>query len=170
MPPKAKKPPAGPTTPNYMTPAGFRRMCDELIRLRTIERPEQTRRVAAAAAHGDRSDNAEYQYGKRKLREMDRRMRFLEGRVDDAQVVEIKPRPGKEDVVFFGATVTLEDDDGETLVVQLVGVDEIDLKGGKISWKSPIGSALLGKAVDAEVKVTTPAGTRLFTIVEVEYK
>jgi transcription elongation factor GreB len=168
-PPKPKKP-AGPQTPNYMTPAGFRRMCDELIRMRTIERPEQTRKVAAAAAHGDRSDNAEYQYGKRKLREMDKRMRFLEQRVDDAQVVEIKPRPGKEDVVFFGATVTLEDEDGDQVVYQLVGVDEIDLKAGKISWKSPIGGALLGKAVDAEVKVTTPAGTRTFTIVEVEYK
>jgi transcription elongation factor GreB len=166
--PAGAKPPAD-KTPNYITPAGFKKLTDELIHLRSVARPKVVQEVSDAAAQGDRSENAEYLYGKKKLREIDRRMRWLGQRIDAAQVVAAKAQPGKEDRVFFAATVTLEDDDGETVTYQLVGVDEIDLPNHKISWRSPIGAALLGKKVDDEVRVTTPAGTRKFTIVEVEY-
>jgi transcription elongation factor GreB len=154
--------------PNYITPAGFKRLADELIRLRTIDRPKIVQEVSDAAAQGDRSENAEYIYGKKKLREIDRRMRFLGKRCDAAVIVD--PAQKRGDKIFFGATVTLEDDDGQEQVVQLVGEDEIDAAAGKISWRSPIGAALLGKKEGAEVRVATPAGARRFTVAEIRYE
>jgi transcription elongation factor GreB len=166
----AEAPPKPKPVPNYITPAGYTRLVDEHIHLRTVARPKVCQEVSDAAAQGDRSENAEYIYGKKKLREIDKRMRWLTQRIDAAQVVKTEAQPGKEDRVFFGATVTLEDDDGETVTYQLVGVDEIDLPKHKISWRSPIGSALLGKKLDDDVRVQTPSGVRKFTVVEVEYK
>src|SRR5262249_16551195 len=110
--------------PNYITPAGYKRLVDELIDLRTVQRPKIVQEVCDAAAQGDRSENAEYIYGKRKLREIDRRMRFLGKRIDAAVVVDPSEKRGAK--VFFGATVILEDDDGNGQEVQLVGEDEID--------------------------------------------
>ena len=153
---------------NYITPAGYKRLSDELIRLRTVDRPKIVQEVADAAAQGDRSENAEYIYGKKKLREIDRRMRFLGKRIDAAVIVDPKQKRGEK--VFFGATVVLEDDDGNEKEIQLVGEDEIDAAAGKISWRSPIGTALLGKAEGVDVKVVTPAGGRRFTIVEIRYE
>ncbi len=164
------KPPAVPHVPNYITPAGYTKLMDEHIHLRTVARPKVCQEVSDAAAQGDRSENAEYVYGKKKLREIDKRMRWLTQRIDAARVVAVKALPGKEDRIFFGATVTLEDDDGQNVEYQLVGVDEIDLAKHKISWRSPIGSALLGKSEGDDVRVTTPNGVRKFTIAEVAYK
>ncbi len=153
--------------PNYITPGGLKRLTDELARLRTVDRPKVVQEVADAAAQGDRSENAEYIYGKRKLREIDRRMRFLGKRIDAAVVVDPKQQRGGK--VFFGATVLLEDDDGEEQELTLVGEDEIDVPRKRISWRSPIGAALLGKSEGDDVRVQTPAGTRTFTIVEIRY-
>jgi transcription elongation factor GreB len=153
--------------PNYITPAGYKRLVDELVHLRTVARPKVVQEVSDAAAQGDRSENAEYIYGKRKLREIDRRMRFLGKRIDAAVVVDPAEKRGPK--VFFGATVVLEDDDGAELEWQLVGEDEIDGAHRRISWRSPIGAALLGKKDGDEVRVQTPAGPRSFTIVEVRY-
>ncbi len=154
--------------PNYMTPAGYKKLAEELTRLRTVDRPKVCQEVSDAAAQGDRSENAEYIYGKKKLREIDRRMRFLGKRIDAAMVVD--PAQKRGDKVFFGATVVLEDDDGDSATYQLVGEDEIEAKRGRISWRSPIGAALLGKELDDDVKVKTPSGTRKFTIVDVRYE
>jgi transcription elongation factor GreB len=165
--------PAAP--PNYITPPGFKRLVDELVHLRSVARPKVVQEVSDAAAQGDRSENAEYIYGKRKLREIDRRMRFLHKRIDAAIVVDpTERRDAKGDgTIFFGATVTLEDDDGNEQELQLVGEDEIDATQGaaqkRISWRSPIGAALLGKREGDDVKVVTPAGTRGFTVVEIRY-
>ena len=160
--------PAAP--PNYITPAGYKRLVDEHIRLRTVERPKVCQEVSDAAAQGDRSENAEYIYGKKKLREIDRRMRWLGKRIDAAVVVN-PAEQGKQNPnrVFFGATVVLEDEDGEEQTLMLVGEDEIAVPAGRISWRSPIGSAVLGKRVDDEVRVKTPAGVRTFVIAEVRY-
>jgi transcription elongation factor GreB len=154
--------------PNYITPAGYRRLADELIQLRSVERPRVVQEVSDAAAQGDRSENAEYIYGKRRLREIDRRMRWLGKRLDAAVVVDPRERRGEK--VFFGATVVLEDEAGEEQEYQLVGEDEIDTATRRISWRSPIGSALLGRSLDDDVRVQTPAGVRRFTIVDVRYQ
>ncbi len=157
-----------PQPPNYITPGGFKRHVDELVRLRTVDRPKVCQEVSDAAAQGDRSENAEYIYGKRKLREIDRRMGFLERRIDAAVVVD--PNEKRGDRVLFGATVVLEDEsDGEERSLQLVGEDETDAAHGRISWRSPIGAAVLGKREGDEVSVQTPAGIRRFTIVELRY-
>lgn len=165
--PRGTAPPSKPPPPNYITPAGYKRLVDEHIRLRTVERPKVCQEVSDAAAQGDRSENAEYIYGKKKLREIDRRMRWLGKRIDAAVVVDPKEKRGEK--IFFGATVILEDDDGDEQSYQLVGEDEIDAANRRISWRSPIGAALLGRSVDDEVKVQTPAGVRRFTVVEVRY-
>src|SRR5215831_11049769 len=144
MPPKAEagdKPPK-PVEKNYITPAGHRKLSQEFDFLRGKKRPEVVSALADAAAEGDRSENAEYIYRKRQLREIDRRLRFLAKRLDHVAVVD--PREQKRrDRVFFGATVTVEDDAGEVSVYRIVGVDEIDGTSGDISWKSPVGRALL---------------------------
>jgi transcription elongation factor GreB len=153
---------------NYITPDGYRRLVDELTELATVERPKVVREVSDAAAEGDRSENAAYIYGKRRLREIDRRMGFLGRRLKDVQVVDAKGRA--KDRVFFGATVQVEDDEGETLTLQIVGVDEVDAKRGRISWKSPIGKALLSKRVGDTVTVRWHAGERELTIEKIRYR
>jgi transcription elongation factor GreB len=152
---------------NYITRAGYRRLCDELNELATIERPKVVREVSDAAAEGDRSENAAYIYGKKRLREIDRRMRFLSKRLRDVQIVGGEER--QKDRVFFGATVEVEDEEGETSTFRIVGVDEVDAKRGAISWKSPIGRALLGKRLGDAVNVRWHAGERELTVVEVSY-
>ena len=153
--------------PNYITPSGYRRLVEELVFLATEERPKVVREVSDAAAEGDRSENAAYIYGKRRLREIDRRMRFLSVRLRDVQVVDARGR--ESDRVFFGAHVTIEDEDGEQSTYQIVGVDEVDVKAGRISWQSPVGRALLGKRLDDAISVSWHAGQREITIVEVDY-
>jgi transcription elongation factor GreB len=153
--------------PNHMTPDGFRKLSQELSELRKVERPQVVREVADAAAQGDRSENAEYIYGKKRLREIDRRVRWLIKRLEVSVVVDPAEQSG--DKIFFGARVVVEEDDVERSL-HIVGVDEIAPNEGKISYRSPIGAALLGKSVDDEVTVVTPAGPRTFTIVDVEYR
>ena len=155
---------------NYITPDGYKKLVDELTELATVERPKVVREVSDAAAEGDRSENAAYIYGKRRLREIDRRMGFLQRRLEHVQVV--KPEQQGEqhkDKVLFGAFVTIEDEEGDERVYQIVGVDEVDAKNGRISWKSPIGRALLKKQVGDSVTVRWHAGERELTIVEIRY-
>lgn len=152
----------------YITPEGFRRLQAELDQLWTVERPKVTAEVSAAAAQGDRSENAEYQYGKRRLREIDRRMRYLAKLVDRLTVVQ--PDKAQQGRVFFGATVTVEDEDGERATYRIVGPDEFDVKAGKISMESPLAKALLGKRLDDEVTVQRPRGAGEVTIVDIRYE
>jgi transcription elongation factor GreB len=153
--------------PNYITPAGAKRLSEELGRLRSVERPKTVQEVQDAAAQGDRSENAEYKYGKQRLREIDRRMRFLTKRLEAVQVVDPKLQRG--DRIFFGATVTVEDEDGKSQTLQIVGEDEIGFVEGQISWRSPVGRALLGKSVGDTVVVRRPAGETELEIVDVRY-
>lgn len=154
------------STPNYMTPEGARKLSEEMARLRA-ERPKVVQEVADAAAQGDRSENAEYIYGKKKLREIDRRMHFLTHRLKDAVVVDPKEQRG--DKVFFGATVDVEDEDGARATYRIVGEDEIDSAKGDISYKSPIGRALLGKRLGDVITVRRPSGEVELSIVAVRY-
>lgn len=156
-------------TKNYITPAGYQRLVDELTWLATVERPKVVREVSDAAAEGDRSENAAYIYGKRRLREIDRRMGFLQRRLKDVEVVRADEarQPGR---VYFGATVEVEGDEGEHETFRIVGVDEVDAAAGCISWQSPIGRALLGKRLDDTVTVRWHAGMRELTIVAVRYE
>lgn len=153
--------------PNYITPEGARRLSEELGRLRMIERPKTVQEVADAAAQGDRSENAEYIYGKRKLREIDRRMRYLTKRLEVAMVVD--PKQQKGDKIFFGATVELENEDGVRSVHQIVGEDESDSKKGQISWRSPLGRALLGRKAGEVITVRRPVGEMEMEIISVRY-
>jgi transcription elongation factor GreB len=152
---------------SYITPEGAKRLRDELDRLWKVERPAVTQQVADAAALGDRSENAEYIYGKRRLREIDRRVRFLTKRLDELVVVTEPPKDPNR--VFFGAWVTVEDEDGGEAVYRIVGPDEFDIDGGLISIDSPMARALLGKRVGDEVTVRRPKGDALYTIVAVRY-
>ena len=151
---------------NYITPEGAKRLRDELTWLWKEERPIVTQRVSDAAAEGDRSENAEYIYGKKRLREIDRRVRFLTQRLDNLTVVE--NRPSGTNKVYFGAWVRLEDEDGKEAVYRIVGPDEFDPAKGWISIDSPVGKALLGKNEGDEVPVRRPAGLATFTIIEVD--
>ena len=161
-------PEAPPAEKNYITPPGYRRLTEEFDFLRAKKRPEVVSALADAAAEGDRSENAEYIYRKRQLREIDWRLRFLSKRLD--HVVIVDPREQKRrDRVFFGATVTVEDDAGETCTYRIVGVDEIEGATGAISWKSPVGKALLGKEPGDTVTVRWHAGERELTVVEIDY-
>jgi transcription elongation factor GreB len=153
--------------PQYMTPEGHRAIVTELARLGE-ERARVVQTVADAAAEGDRSENAEYIYGKKRLREIDRRMRFLR-KVHDAAVV-VDPTQDRGDKVFFGATVVLEGEGGEELVYQLVGEHETDAARRRISYRSPVGAALMRKSVDEEVVVDTPSGKRRLVIIDVRYE
>lgn len=159
---------ARPAGPNYMTPQCYAALCSERDQLRKVERPRVVQEVADAAAMGDRSENAEYIYGKRRLREIDRRVRFLDGRLAAAQVID-PAQTARRDRVLFGATVVVEGDSGETKRWTLVGEDEVDAAAGRISHRSPIGAALLGKGRDDEVRVATPAGVRNYAILEIYY-
>jgi transcription elongation factor GreB len=153
---------------NYITPSGFEKLRAEYTELLNVERPKTVEVVAWAASNGDRSENADYQYGKRRLREIDKRLFFLKKRLEDAEVVD--PGTIKSDKVLFGATVSLENENGDTLVYQIVGEDEIDIKQKKISWRSPLAAAILGRKLDDEVKVAKPSGEEVMTIVDILYK
>ncbi|HYD60203.1 MAG TPA: transcription elongation factor GreB [Noviherbaspirillum sp.] len=153
---------------NYMTPQGHQRMKDELLRLIDVERPEVVRIVSWAASNGDRSENGDYIYGKRRLREIDRRIRFLTKRLDKAEVVDPSVHHGS-DQVFFGATVTYENQAGEEQTVTIVGIDELDPLNGKISWISPVARALTKAREGDSVVLRTPAGLDELTILEVSY-
>ena len=152
----------------YATPEGARRLRAELDELWRVERPAVTRAVAEAAAMGDRSENAEYSYGKRRLREIDRRVRFLRGRLDGLNVVSQPPSDRSR--VFFGAWVTVEDDAGATRRHRVVGPDEFDREPGYVSMDSPLGRALLGKRAGDEIEVKLPAGLQSLAIVAIDYE
>jgi transcription elongation factor GreB len=156
---------------NYMTPGCAERLRAELKQLLYQARPEMVETVAWAAANGDRSENADYHYGKKRLREIDRRIRFLTRQLDTAVIVdplEQKLQAGQR--VRFGATVTVENSAGEEKVLQIVGVDEIDTARGRISWSSPVARALLKAAEGDVVTVVTPGGPEELEIIKVEYR
>ena len=160
------RPPAAASSA-YITPEGARRLREELEQLWRVERPRVTQAVAEAAAQGDRSENAEYTYGKRRLREIDRRVRFLRKRLEGMVVVEHPPADRRR--VYFGAWVTLESQDGEEVRYRIVGPDEFDREPGYISMDSPLGRALLRRGLDEEVTVDLPGGPRVYLLVRIEY-
>jgi transcription elongation factor GreB len=162
--------PAG--TRNYMTPGGFARLSAELERLVKKERPELVATVAWAASNGDRSENGDYIYGKKRLREIDRRARFLIRRLDVAEVVDplVRRDDGNADQVFFGATVTVADEHGAQRTVSIVGVDEIDPARGYISWVSPMARALLKAREGDAITLRTPGGIEELDVVRVRYE
>ena len=157
---------------NYITPSGLQRLRDELRFLLTRERPAVTQVVAWAASNGDRSENADYQYGKRRLREIDRRIRFLTKRIDAAEVVDPEaPRSGRAATrVFFGATVRYVDAAGTERVVSIVGLDEVDLDRNYISWVSPLARALMKAGPGDSVVLHAPRRTEQLQILEVRYE
>jgi transcription elongation factor GreB len=157
-----------PAGSKYITRAGFERLRQELDTLWREERPRVTQAVAAAAAQGDRSENAEYTYGKRRLREIDRRVRFLRKRLEGMLVVEQPPADPRR--VFFGAWVQLESEDGTRSRHRIVGPDEFDMASGYISMDSPLGRALLSRRLEEEVVVATPSGSRTLVIVAIDYE
>jgi transcription elongation factor GreB len=153
---------------NYITPGGFRRLQEELARLWKVERPPIVTTVAWAAGNGDRSENGDYIYGKKKLREIDRRIRFLSKSLDRAVVVD---NGGKAlDRVFFGATVTIQPENGDEREVTIVGVDELDSGDARISWRSPLARALLKARVGDTVTVRAPRGPETVEIVALRYE
>jgi len=160
-------PPLSPQS-RYITAAGYRRLEQELERLWRTERPRVTREVTAAAAQGDRSENAEYIYGKKRLREIDRRVHFLRRRLEELEVVHHTPT--QEGRVFFGAWVALEGESGESLEFRIVGPDEFDPETRRISIESPMARAVLRKEVGDEVEVVRPKGRSRFTLVRVWYE
>ena len=159
---------SSPAGSKYVTPAGARRLREELEQLWREERPRVTQAVAAAAAQGDRSENAEYTYGKRRLREIDRRVRFLRRRLEGMVIVDQPPADSQR--VFFGAWVQLEAEDGRRSRYRIVGPDEFDMAPGYISMDSPLGKALLRRRLEEEVTVETPSGSRIYAIVAIEYE
>jgi transcription elongation factor GreB len=152
----------------HITPEGAKRLQDELEQLWRVERPRVTREVTAAAALGDRSENAEYIYGKKRLREIDRRIEFLRKRFDVLQVVQ--PGLVARDRVYFGAWVTLEDESGTEKCYRLVGPDESDVGSGLISVESPLGRTLIGKSEGDELVVERPAGRARYTLLAIRYE
>jgi transcription elongation factor GreB len=161
------RPPAEGSTA-IITRAGFERLRDELNDLWRVRRPEVVKALGEAAAEGDRSENAEYIYGKKRLREIDRRIRFLQKRLDTATIVTPSEQPDTGRV-YFGATVTLEDEAEARVTYQIVGSDEIDTAGGRISVESPIARALLRKKIGDTVEVIRPRGEIEYTIVQIRY-
>jgi transcription elongation factor GreB len=161
------KPPSRPGS-QYITPAGARRLREELDQLWKVERPQVTQAVSEAAAQGDRSENAEYTYGKRRLREIDRRVRFLRKRLDGMTIVEHPPSDRSR--IFFGAWVELEDERGQTRRHRIVGPDEFDMVAGYISMDSPLARALLGRRLDDELRVRLPGGEQAFVITAIDYE
>ena len=153
---------------NYVTPAGHAALHGELRRLRQEERPKVVEIVSWAASNGDRSENADYLYGKKRLREIDRRIRYLTKRLDSAVVVDPKQQQALRQV-FFGATVTYARADGSEHTVTLVGIDEADLSTGKISWSSPVAQALMKAKVDDSVQLRTPSGVEEIEILAIRY-
>ena len=160
--------PPSPRGSKFITPEGARRLKEELDHLWRVLRPQVTQAVSEAAAQGDRSENAEYIYGKRQLREIDRRVRFLRQRLDGMTVVDQPPSDRKK--VFFGAWVTLEDDNGEEVEYRIVGPDEFDVAKRYVSMDSPLGKAILRKGLDDEVRVEVPGGVKTYVVVEIRYE
>lgn len=154
---------------NYITPGGYARIKAELDDLLRVERPKVVEVVHWAASNGDRSENGDYIYGKRRLREIDRRIRFLTKRLDLAEVVD-PARQANPDQVFFGATVTLADEQGDEQTYQIVGVDETDFARGRISWVSPLARAVIKAREGDVVRFQSPAGWREIEVIAIEYR
>ncbi|HEV2678008.1 MAG TPA: transcription elongation factor GreB [Aliidongia sp.] len=161
--------PLPPGTKNYMTPVGFKRLWDEREFLVKKDRPKVVEVVSWAAGNGDRSENGDYLYGKKRLREIDRRLRFLTKRLEAAEVVDPKRQQGLRQI-FFGATVTYANGRDEEMTVTLVGVDEADMERGQISWISPVARALMKARVGDTVEVKTPAGPEPIEVLDIEYR
>jgi len=161
------EPKVPPGVRNYITPAGHARLQSELRALVEAERPELLKTIAWAASNGDRSENADYIYGKRRLREIERRIRFLMKRLEIAEVVD--PRDQDQDRVFFGATVAYADSAGARRTISIVGTDEVDPARGRVSWISPIAKAMLKARAGDVVALRTPGGTEQLEIIEVRY-
>ncbi len=153
---------------NYITPAGLKKLQDEFSQLFQGERPKVVEVVTWAASNGDRSENADYQYGKKRLREIDKRLHFLKTKIENALVVD--PTAVTAAHIVFGATVTISDEDGAESIWQIVGEDEFDIAAKKISWKSPLATALLGKKLREEILIQKPSGQQSVTIEKIEYK
>ena len=164
------RPPTPPAS-KYITPEGGKRLRDELHELWHVERPRVTAAVAEAAAQGDRSENAEYTYGKKRLHEIDRRVRFLRKRLEGMTIVDLESERGRRDParIYFGAWVQLENDAGEVRWYRVVGPDEFDMANDYVSMDSPLGRGLLGKRLDDEVTVALPAGAHTFTVIAIAY-
>ena len=162
----------GPKLKNYITPAGLQRLRDEQKYLLNKDRPAMTQMVAWAASNGDRSENADYQYGKRRLRQIDSRIRFLGKRIDSAEVIDpAAPRPAAAaSRVFFGATVTYRDAAGQEQAVSIVGIDEVDLERRYISWRSPLARALMKASAGDRVVLHAPKKTEHLEVLDVEYE
>jgi transcription elongation factor GreB len=160
-------------TKNYITPAGHEALKTELLQLLDHERPEIVQVVHWAASNGDRSENGDYIYGKKRLREIDRRIRFLNQRLENAVVVNNQERianGGDPEQIFFGATVLYSDSDGVDTQIRIVGVDEVDLEKGYVSWISPIAKALIKAKAGDTVRIQTPAGVKEIDILDVRYE
>jgi transcription elongation factor GreB len=153
---------------NYMTPKGHRKLVEELERLTRVERPEVTQIIQWAAGNGDRSENADYIYGKKRLREIDSRIRFLTKRLENAVV--INPNEITSTKIQFGATVTVVDEDGNEKTYTIVGIDEVNTQKNHISWKSPIGNSLIGKAHGESTIVRAPSGEIELEIIKIWYE
>ena len=166
LPEEADALPAG--VKNYITPRGLQTLRDELNQLTRVERPKVVEVVSWAAGNGDRSENGDYIYGKKRLREIDRRIRFLTKRIEIAQVVDPAQQKNR-DQVFFGATVTYAGDDGVEKTVRIIGIDEADLARGEVSWVSPIAKALLKAREGDTVNLRTPAGLETLEVIEIRY-
>ncbi len=164
----AAAPALPPGTRNYLTPGGYRRLRGELLALLDVERPKIVEVVSWAAKNGDRSENGDYLYGKKRLREIDRRIRFLTQRLDIAEVADPSLHHGSEQV-FFGATVTYANQCGEERTITIKGIDEADSLAGEVSWISPIARALLKARVGDEVPLTTPGGAERVEVLAVGY-
>lgn len=170
--PKRVEPAAANDGPNYITPGGLQRLKDERQFLLTKDRPAVVEVVSWAAGNGDRSENADYQYGKRRLRQIDGRIRFLTKRIEAAEVIDPEaPRTGERARrAFFGATVRYANAAGAERVVSIVGIDEVDLERNHISWASPLGRALMKAAEDDDVVLHAPGGKETLTVLEVRYE
>ncbi len=155
-------------TKNYITPAGYRRLRDEYMHLLDVERPALVQTVSWAAGNGDRSENGDYIYGKKRLREIDRRLRFLAKRLEHSEVIDPAQRAGCEQV-FFGATVTVCHEDGVERTYSIVGIDEADAGKGHISWVSPLARVLLKARADDAVMLPLPDGVEELVVIEVVY-
>ena len=153
---------------NYITPAGYARLREELLELIDVGRPKVVEAVYWAASNGDRSENGDYIYGKKRLREIDRRIRFLTQRLELAEVTDPSVHYGK-DQVFFGSTVVYEDDAAVKRTVTILGIDEADTLAGQVSWISPVARALLKSRVGDDVNMVTPDGVRILSVVRVDY-
>jgi len=160
--------PIPPGTRNYITPPGYQRLRDELLALMDVERPKVVEAVHWAAKNGDRSENGDYLYGKKRLREIDRRIRFLTKRLEIAEVTDPAVHHGR-DQIFFGATVRYEDDTGAQETVRIVGIDEAESAKGEVSWIAPIARALLKAQTGDVVKLVTPGGAREIEVLEISY-